>query len=270
MPRKRDGRKSDGQERRQRICEQLLEHGYVDAGEIAKRLGADTATIRRDLQKLEEEGAARRVHGGAYPESGRQEALEVEFSLRMNFHSDAKRRIASRAVALVKNGDTLFLDGGSTAFMVAEELVDHKGLVVATNSLVAADVLCKARGITLFVVGGRYLARTRTLTGPTAEDGVRSLRFRKMILATAGIDYKNRALTQSALEEVPIKKAAMAQSEQVILVADRSKFGKPSLISMIPLAGVHTIVTDTPPPEDALPVLSSLGIELICADEPQL
>ena len=63
-----------------------------------------------------------------------------------------------------------------------------------------------------------------------------------MILATAGIDFRNRALTMSALEEIPIKRAAMAQSERVVLVADHSKFGKPSLISMIPLSDVHTIV----------------------------
>ncbi len=269
MQNRHDGRKTDGLERRQRICEELLEHGYVDVGEIAKQLEADPATIRRDLQKLEAEGAARRVHGGAYPDSERQEVAEIEFSLRMNFHTDAKRRIASRAAALVKNGDTLFLDGGTTAFMVAEELVNHKGLAVATNSMAAADVLRTARGVTLFVVGGRYLRRTRTLTGPIAEEAVRSLRFRKMILATAGIDYKNQALTQSALDEVPIKRAAIAQSEQVILVADRSKFGKPSLISMIPLTGVHMIVTDAPPPDDALPVLNALNIELITIDSPQ-
>jgi len=261
-----DGRKTNGLERRQRICEQLLEHGYVDVGETAKQLGADPATIRRDLQKLEAEGAARRVHGGAYPNSERQEVAEIEFSLRMNFHSDAKRRIARRAAALIENGDTLFLDGGTTAFMVAEELVNHKALVVATNSMAAADVLRAARGVTLFVVGGRYLRRTRTLTGPIAEEAVRSLRFRKMILATAGIDYKNQALTQSALEEVPIKKAAMSRSEQVILVADRSKFGKPSLISMIPLDGVHKIVTDAPPPGEAITVLRALNVQLITVD----
>lgn len=262
---RRNGRKTDGLERRQHICEQLLEHGYVDVGELSKQLVADPATIRRDLQKLEAEGAARRVHGGAYPESRRQE-VEIEFSLRMNFHTDAKRRLAIRAAALIKNGDTLYLDAGTTAFMVAQELVNHHALVVATNSLAAADVLRTAGGVTLFLVGGRYLSRTRSLTGHMAEEAIRSLRFRKMILATAGIDYKNQALTQSALEEVPIKKAAMSQSEQVILVADRSKFGKPSLISMIPLGGVHKIVTDVPPPEDALPILHALNIELVTVD----
>ena len=153
--------------------------------------------------------------------------------------------------------------------MVAEELVNRNGLVVATNSLAAAEVLRTARGVTLFVVGGRYLIRTRSLTGPMAEESIRSLQFRKMILATAGIDYRNQALTQSALEEVSIKKAAMSRSEEVILVADRSKFGRPSLISMIPLGGVHTLVTDSEPPEEALAVLHTLNIQLLVVDEPK-
>jgi len=242
-----------------------LELGYVDVAELSRQLDADPVTIRRDLQRLEAQGTARRVHGGAYPNSAGQ-GVEVEFSLRMNFHADAKRRIAGRVAALIKNGDTLYLDAGTTTLMVAQELLNHKSLVVATNSLAVAEVLKTAPGLTLFMVGGQYLLRNQSFTGPIAEAAIRSLRFRKMILATAGIDYKNEVLTQSAQEEVPIKKAAMSHSEEVILVADRSKFGKPTLISMINLAGVHKIVTDAAPPQDALPVLQNLNIELITAD----
>lgn len=87
-----------------------------------------------------------------------------------------------------------------------------------------------------------------------------------MILATAGIDYKNRALTMSALDEIAIKRAAMAQSERVVLVADHSKFGKPALISMIPLSDVHTMVTDSPPPEESIAALQALSIDVLVAE----
>ncbi len=262
-----DGRKKDGMERRQHICELLLRHGHVDVNELARQLDTTPATVRRDLEKLEAEGAARRVHGGALPGSPNG-GVEVEFSLRMNFHSEAKRRIAARAAAMIKEGETVYLDAGTTAFMVAQELAGRSGLAVVTNSLAVAEVLRAARGITLFVVGGRYLAHTRSLIGPTAEEAIRSFRFRKMILGTAGIDYANQALTQSAMEEVPIKRAAMARSEQVILVADQSKFGRPTLISMIPLAGVHTVITDSEPPERAAAALRHLNIELIMVEPP--
>ncbi|MBZ5562636.1 MAG: DeoR/GlpR family DNA-binding transcription regulator [Acidobacteriia bacterium] len=267
VPEKSDGRKKDGLERRQRICELLLGRGHVDVNELARQLGATPATVRRDLEKLEAEGAARRVHGGAYPGSTNG-GVEVEFSLRMNFHTEAKRRIAARAAALIKNGETVYLDAGTTAFMVAQELVGRSSLAVVTNSLAAAEVLRTARGITLFVVGGRYLTHTRSLIGPTAEEAICSFQFRKMILGTAGIDYKNQALTQSAMEEVPIKRAAMSRSEQIILVADHSKFGRPTLISMIPLAGVHTVITDSAPPEGAAAVLRDLNIELVTVVPP--
>ena len=254
-----------GPGRRERICELVLERGYVDVAELGSRLNANVATIRRDLAKLEAEGAVRRVHGGAYAQAAHV-GVEVDFGLRMNFHTDAKRRLAKRAAALIESGDTVYLDAGSTALMVAEELVGRHSLVVVTNSLAVTEALRSSKGVNLFVVGGRYLPHTRSLIGPMAEEAIRAFRFRKMILATAGIDFRNRALTMSALEEIPIKRAAMAQSERVILVADRSKFGKPSLISMIPLADVHTIVTDSEPPESAAEALQALGIQVIVGD----
>ncbi len=267
VPERADGRKKEGLERRQRICELLLARGHVDVNELSEQLGTTPATVRRDLEKLEADGAARRVHGGAYPGSANG-GVEVEFGLRLNFHAAAKRRIAAHAAALIKDGETVYLDAGTTAFMVAQELVGRSGLAVVTNSLAAAEVLRTARGITLFVVGGRYLPHTRSLIGPTAEEAIRSFRFRKMVLGTAGIDYENRALTQSAMEEVPIKRAAMSRSEQVILVADQSKFGRPALISMIPLAGVHKVITDSKPPEAAAMILGDLNIELVTVAPP--
>jgi DeoR/GlpR family transcriptional regulator of sugar metabolism len=258
-----DGRKTEGLDRRQHICELLLERGYVDVGELSKQLGADSATIRRDLQKLEAQGSARRVHGGAYPAPGGREGVEVDFGLRLNFNAEAKSRIAARAATLIRSGDIVFLDAGTTALKVAQNLLNHSNLVVVTNSLAATEVLRGARGISLFVVGGRYVPHIRGLVGPMAEESIRSFQFRKMILATAGIDYKNQALTQSSIEEVPIKRAAISRSEQVILVADQTKFGKPSLISMIPLGDVHTVVTDSPPPREALNTLRALNIELL-------
>lgn len=251
-----------GPGRRQRICELLLERGYVDVAELSTQLTANVATIRRDLAKLESEGAVRRVYGGAYAQAPHV-GVEVDFGLRMNFHADAKRSLARRAAALIEIGDTVYLDAGTTAALVAEELAGRHSVVVVTNSLAVADTLRSARGVNLFVVGGRYLPHTRSLIGPMAEEAIRAFRFRKMILGTAGIDCRERALTMSALEEIPIKRAAMSQSERVILVADHSKFGKPSLVSMIPLADIHTIVTDSEPPEDASDVLHALGIQVI-------
>lgn len=142
-----------GPGRREQICEFVLERGYVDVAELGQILNANVATIRRDLAKLETEGAVRRVHGGAYAQATHA-GVEVDFGLRMNFHTDAKRRLAKKTAAVIENGDTLYIDAGSTVLAVAEELADRHSLVVVTNSLAVADALRAAKGISLFVVGG--------------------------------------------------------------------------------------------------------------------
>jgi DeoR/GlpR family transcriptional regulator of sugar metabolism len=263
-PKFREG-KSRGQIRRQRISELLMERGYADVAELSKQLNANVATIRRDLNKLEAEGAVDRVHGGAYAQAA-QTGVLVDFSLRTKFQLDAKRAIARKVASLIEKGDTVYLDTGTTVAMVAEELVGRQPLVVVTNSLAVAQALHSSRGISLYVVGGRYLPYTRALVGPMTEHEIEAFRFRKMILGTAGIDCKNRVITNAAFEEIPLKLAAMRQSDRVILAADTSKFGKPSLISMIPLKDIHTLVTDSEPPPEAGAMLRSLSIEVLIAE----
>lgn len=260
-----DGRATDGQLRRQRICELLLEEGYLDVAEISAQLDVKAVTVRRDLERLEAQGALRRVHGGAYARPT-QMGVEMGFNLRKNFHIDAKRLIAQKAASALNDGDTIYLDSGTTAVMVAEELLKRRSsVVVVTHSLAVVEVLQEAPGIDLHVVGGRYLAHARCMVGPVAEQTLRAFHLSKMILGISGVDYKNGALTMSPIEEVSIKRIAIAQSERVILVADHAKFGKPSLISMIPLRDVHCVVTDTALPDDAVAALDALKIELIVA-----
>jgi DeoR/GlpR family transcriptional regulator of sugar metabolism len=260
-----DGRATDGHQRRQRICELLLVEGYLDVAEISAQLDVKAATIRRDLERLETQGALRRVHGGAYAQAT-QMGVEMGFNLRKNFHMDAKRLIAQKAASALNDGDTIYIDSGTTALMVAEELVRRRSsVVVVTHSLAVVEVLQETPGIELHVVGGRYLAHARSMVGPVAEQTLRAFHLSKMILGISGIDYKNRALTMSPMEEVSIKRIAISQSERVILVADHTKFGKPSLISMIPLDDVHCIVTDASLPEEATAALNALKIELVVA-----
>lgn len=255
-------RGSRGENRRQHICELLMRNGYVDVAALSKQLKVNAATIRRDLDMLEREGAVERVHGGAYARTA-QAGVLVDFSLRTKFQFDAKRAIARKVASLIENGDTVYLDSGTTVAMVAEELLDRQPLVVVTHSLAVVQTLHHARGINLYVVGGRYLPHTQALVGAMAERELEAFRFRKTILATAGIDYRNRAITNAAFEEIPIKLAAIRQSDQVILAADSSKFGKPSLVSMIPLNDVHRVVTEADPPSEATTILRSLGIEVL-------
>jgi DeoR/GlpR family transcriptional regulator of sugar metabolism len=255
-----DGRKSAGTHRRERICELLLQEGYLDVSELSRQLAVNTVTIRRDLDRLEAAGLLRRAHGRAYA-SQHSVGVEMSFSVRMNYRAEAKASIAKRAAELIQEGDTVYIDAGTSALMVAHLLAKRRSLAVVTHSLDVAEILKQIPGISLFVIGGQYFPHTHCMVGPQAEEAVRGYRYRKLILGTAGIDFRGQGLTMSSLEEVPIKRAAIAQSERVILVADQSKYDKVSLISMIPLAGVHTLVSDAPPSPDEMSVLDHLKIE---------
>ena len=158
-----------------------MEHGYADVGDLSEQLNVNAATVRRDLIKLEAEGAVERVHGGAYARSA-QTGVLVDFSLRAEFQFEAKRAIARKVASLIENGDTVFLDTGTTVSMVAEELVDRQPLVVVTNSLAVAQILHSSHGINLYVVGGRYQPHTRALIGPMTEHEIEAFRFRKAML----------------------------------------------------------------------------------------
>ena len=261
-----DGRKSSGTHRREQICQLLLQKGYLDVSDLSQQLGVNMVTIRRDLDRLETAGLLRRAHGGAYAPQN-PVGVEMNFSIRLSYHAQAKERIARRAADLIEEGDTVYLDAGTTALMVAHLLTERRSLAVVTHSLDVVEVFKQVPGISLFIIGGQYLSHTHSMVGPQAEEAIRAYRCRKLILGTAGIDFKNQALTMSAMEEVPLKRAAIAQSEQVILVADQSKFDKPSLISMISLADIQTLISDAPPPAEAQTTLASLGIKLLLASD---
>lgn len=262
-----DRRKNNGIERREKICGLLMDKGYLDVSELSQILGVNAVTIRRDLDQLESSGLLRRSHGGAHAQPVTVGA-ELDFSVRLNYHAMGKALIAQQTAALIEEGDTVYLDAGTTTLMVAEQLTKtHHSLTVVTNSLEIAQILKSSPGINLFVIGGYYLPNTRSMVGSSAEQSISDYCFRKMILATAGIDFRSKALTLSSIEEVPIKRAAIVHSEQVILVADQSKYNKPALISMLPLSNAQILVSDAEPSPEAMAVLENLGIKFILAHD---
>ncbi len=253
-----------GIRRRDRICELLLADGYVDVSKLSEELKVNLVTIRRDLDRLERAGLLRRSHGGAYPRQAPVGA-ELDFSLRMNYHLEVKQRIARRVARLLYEGDTVYLDAGTTALMVAREIANRRHLSVVTHSLEVVEALKSSLGINLFLIGGQYLRHTHSMVGYQAEEAIRGFRCRKLVLGTAGIDFQGRALTLSAAEEVPMKRAAIACAEQVLLVADAGKFDKSSLHGTIPLSDVDVLISDAAPSPEAKVVLDELGIDLLLA-----
>ncbi len=247
--------------RREKICEVLAQENFHNTSTLAKIFRVSESTIRRDLQKLAEGNLIKRTHGGAIPKN----KGIVGFDIRESLHYEEKDRIGKAASQLVDDGNTIFLDAGTTTTHVAKYLISKKNLTVITNALNIASYLEKAETMTIILIGGRLIPEIHSLVGPIAEETVKKLNVDKAIIATAGIDLV-AGLTNSYIEEVPVKQWMIKNAREVIVVADSSKFGKNALSSFIPTNdNIHKIVTDDGIPQEDKNALEEKGIEIVIA-----
>jgi len=227
------------EERRNRVLEMVRLRGFAALPDLAGELKVSESTVRRDLDYLEETGVARRTHGGVFytgpsPKSG-------HFDLRQSVEWDKKREIAVEAAKLVEDGDTVLFDGGSTTYELARALVGRP-LQVVTNSLPVAMLFSGSDTVDLILVGGYVHSRTGVSLGPYANEMLADLNVRRAILSVAGIN--ERGYYNSNLLLVETERAMMAAADEVIVVADSTKFGKTSLAHLCQLGDVDTVVTD--------------------------
>jgi DeoR/GlpR family transcriptional regulator of sugar metabolism len=177
-------------------------------------------------------------------------------------HHRQKRAIAERTIALIDNGDTVLLDGGSTTYEVARLLLGRP-LHVVTNSLPVANLFAADPNSDLVMIGGNICPRTGVAQGPLADNMIASLRVRKTILSVAAINdegFFNNNLLLSQTE-----RAMMKAADTVIVVADSSKFGHQSLTHLCELGAVQHLVVDSGIPEDWRNKVTAAGVSLLIA-----
>lgn len=221
------------------------------------------STIRRDLESLEELGAAKRTHGGVFY-TGASPKLP-HFEERQPQQWDKKHAIADRAAALVSDGDTLLLDGGTTTYEVARRLIGRQ-LQVVTNSLPVAILFGSSPSTDLVLVGGYVYPRTGVSLGPYANQMLASVNVRRTILSVAGIN--ERGFFNSNLLLVETEQAMMRAADEVIVVADSTKFGHQSLAHLCPLGEVDVLVVDGAIAPEWRDRVTAAGVRLIVADPP--
>ena len=232
------------EQRNERILDLLSTTGFSSVSSLAHSLKVSEMTIRRDLDKLETEGHIRRTHGGAITESRTQ--IEIDYSSRKKRHEREKEKIGFLAASLVKSGQSIFVDAGTTTLAMAKYLKKLKNLRIITNSLPLQTELLDSNGIEVIVIGGRVLTHTMSLVGTLAQENLAAMRFDWAFLGTGGIDFK-RGLTHSTMEEIPIKKAAAQSAGKVAVLADQTKFGYNALAFFMPIEEIGIIVTDAKP-----------------------
>lgn len=232
-------------ERQTRLKELLSQRGMSDLDTLASELGVSQSTIRRDLELLEQAGLVRKTHGGVVWIADRgapgTPGRPYAFDQRMAYQVEAKRRIARAARRLVQPGQTVLIDGGTTTFYFAQELLGQP-LQIVTNSLPIADVFLNDDAVELILTGGLVYPRYGVLLGPMVETALASIHTQRLFLSVAGI-HQGHLYNQNMLL-VQAERRMMQQAQEIILLADHGKFGQQALSQLCRLAEIDILVTD--------------------------
>lgn len=224
------------------ILDLIKKRENIRLNEIIEELKVSEATARRDLNFLEEKGKIRRVHGGAVLIEDREENIDYK---KLVF-SEEKDRIGKKAASYVKNGDTIFLDAGSTTECVIKYLSGKEDVKVVTNGFTHIEELTK-RGIETYLLGGKVKVKTGAVIGSTALFSLKNYNFDVVFIGANGINFDGYSTPDP--EEVLVKSEAVKRGRKVFFLCDHSKFNERSFINFASLKD-GILITDSEIPKD--------------------
>ncbi|WP_312645305.1 DeoR/GlpR family DNA-binding transcription regulator [Hydrogenoanaerobacterium sp.] len=230
-------------ERKKRILEYIKDNGSAQIKELSVSFSVSEATIRRDLSELDEEGLIERTHGGAILSSAKTIA-EPAYSAKLNVQSDDEKAIAQHVSALIKDGDSVFLDSGSTTYQIAKCLTGHHNLTVVTYDLCIANTIPFHHSTSLIVTGGVKKEGDNLLTGGLTVEFIRNIHVDKAILSVDAIDL-DFGVSSSDFIQAIVKKMIVGAGDQIYLVADHTKFGKAVFAKICDLKEIDLLITDS-------------------------
>src|SRR5213080_3823109 len=236
----------------------------ADMDSLAAELRVSSSTVRRDLEQLEQMGLVKRTHGGVIWVGDKTSGTRpYAFDQRMGYQLDAKRAIAKAARALISPGQTVLIDGGTTTFYLAQELLGQP-LQLVTNSLPIANLFLNDDNVELILTGGLMYPRYGVLLGPTAEHTLSTIHTKTLFLSVAGVH--NGAMYNQNLLLVQSERRMMEQAQEVVLLVDSTKFGQQALARLGDLSEVDTVVTDAALSMEHRKAIERGGCQLIVAE----
>lgn len=248
-------------ERRHKIVIQIQEEKKVLVQELAVKFSVTEETIRRDLEKLEDQGILKRTYGGAIVNEGTN--VDMPLDMREVINKEGKVNIAERVEEEIKDGDTIMLDSSSTAYYVAKCLrKSNKRVTLITNSLKVITDLQDYKNINLILAGGVFRESSKSFTGKWAQSIIKNYYVNKAIICCKGIDIE-RGVMDSNEEEAEVKKVMVNSASKVILVVDSIKFDKSSFVNIVQFKDIDYIYTDKDVNDKWKKVLKNNKIELI-------
>ncbi len=228
-------------QRRERIQEYLSIHKIARSIDLCDLLDTSEATVRRDLEWMEKEGILERTHGGAT--LSQRLIFEPEYQHRAQLHPEEKRNIGFLAASLIEPGDIVFINSGTTTTQVIQHIPSNSDITVFTNNL-NATLEMVAPGYHYFMIGGEYQPRSRSLSGGFAMDNLKQIYANKAILGVDGFSVKHGCTVPTLAEAEVVRQMIERTMGQIILVADRSKWGVVSNFPVASLNEIDILVTD--------------------------
>lgn len=251
------------EERRRRICDLLQERGRVTVIDLARRFATSAVTIRADLAALERAGSVVRSHGGALlPREGLDQPLTVKETL----HHAEKVRIARLALSLIRDGETIILDSGTTTAEIAKQIREAplQSINVITNALNVAMLLASAPMVRLIMPGGILRRESNSLSGHIGESALAELRADRLFLGADAIDPSLGVMTPH-LPEAQLNLKMIEIARQVVAVADSSKLMRRNISLIAHVEQLDTLITDSAAPSEVVEELRQRGVEVLLA-----
>lgn len=248
-------------ERKTHLLEVLRRDGRIVAKAISQDLDLSEDTIRRDLRELAADGLLQRVHGGALPAS----LALADVAGRWQVSPEGKSAIARTAARLVRPGQIVILDGGTTAILMARQLPPGLHATVVTHSPGVAVELAAHRGVEVELIGGRLFKHSMVTVGATAAEAIGRIRADTYFMGVTGV-HAELGLTTGDAEEAAIKRALSKQAAETIVLASREKLGATSPFLVVPLTEVDALVIENDIPVAVIEPFRRLGITLIQAE----
>ncbi len=249
------------------ILEKVLKNGYVSSAELASSLDVSEITIRRDLDELARQGSLKRVRGGAQRLA--QRGPEAPVIQRRQSQVAEKRAIGRAALELVADSDVIALESGTTTLELARAIAARPGwkdLQVVTNSFAIFSELVAVPGIRIVFLGGIVNPEEMGTFGILTEDMLKNISIDKLFVGCRGIDTRGGISNSLQSEqEVSTVRAFVAASEQMIILADHTKFGQTFLLHMQPVADVDVVVTDDQTSDHYIEDLRDQDVQVIIA-----
>lgn len=228
-------------DRRDRIIHIIQSEGSVKVDELSEEFDVSTVTIRNDLEFFEKKGLINRIYGGALLRDNVYHDPSLEEKQKLN--TEEKRRIGQYATGMIKDGDSIIFDSGSTTREIALQLKEKKNITVMTNAINIALELASLPELRVMLTGGVLREKSYSLVGPEAEQTMHNYYFDKLFLGVDGIDI-NFGLTTSNPLEAQLNRSMIKHSNSIIVVTDSTKFGRHSFSHICGLDVVDMIITD--------------------------